>query len=541
MQELLLKIKKIYAEMPAFSISPLEWVLSFFSIIALREFIEGFLAAKAGSFEDLAVDYFQNVYFALISLLLMWIFTSLFLKINPLKAVLLFTLGIWLMLLPPILDIIKTGGEVFWSFYMIGDLAYLKLQFFSFLNHFPSGIIYFGSKIVIIVSMLAISSFIYFKTKNIFKTIFGGFFTYCLLFFMGSFPSWVTFGYYSLEGSKKITDVGSFDVIQFMGIPTRFFGFSFDNMKYALAHNLNLIYFLLTILLITWLFFLTNKNYLIALLKNARLPQIIYHSGLFFIGLGLGYIVYPNNFNLGPFQFLAILVLLIGIYLAWMASVVINDLYDYKIDLISNTTRPLQQTIINNRLYLEFGVIMFLLSVISGLMLSAKFAGLFIIYQIIAFIYSAPPFRLKRFPIIATFFSALASIVIILIGFTLFSGDRNIQDLPWRIILLFLISFTLSLPIKDFKDIAGDSADSVWTIPVIFGEKTGRMIIAISVFTSFMLSIFLLSAFSLFWWALIFGSFSFLTILTRKPRELFWYILVLTFFYGLILVKTLFL
>ena len=445
------------------------------------------------------------------------------------------------MILPPALDMLKTRGSVYWSFYMLGNLTYLKLQFFSFLSHFPSGIVYFGSKIVILISVLAIGLFIYIKTKNIIKGLIGAFFSYCILFFMGSFPSWLTFIYYFFEKSKKPTTIDSMDIIQFMGVPTRFFGINFDNMKYALAHNLNLVYFLLTLFLLFWLFFLINKSVLFALLKNARLPQIIYHGGLLFIGLGLGYLIYPNNFNPSFFQILAILILLLSVYLAWLASVVFNDLSDYSIDLISNNTRPLQKNTIPKQLYLELGIIMFILSIIGGLMISPKFAGLFIIYQFIAFIYSSPPLRLKRFPILATFISAIASLIIVFIGFTLFSGDQNLQNLSWRIIFLFLISFTISLPIKDFKDIAGDKSDQIWTIPVIFGDKNGRIIVAINVFISFLLSIFLLNVFSLFWWALLFGSLSFLVVIVATPKKLFWYILFLVILYGFILVNNLFL
>lgn len=540
MKHQLAKLNEILHKLSNFSISPLEWLFIFFGIIALREFIESFIAAKATLFEEFVVDYFQNIYFALLSILLMWIFTSLYLKTNPLKFVFLFTLGIWLMLLPPIIDIIKTSGAVFWSFYILGDLAYLKLQFFSFLSHFPSGIVYFGSKIVIFISMFVIGGFIYFQTKNFLRSLFGAFFVYCALFFMGSFPSWLTISYYFFTGSKNISQVGSLDIIQFMGTPTIFFGISFDNMKYSLAHNLNLVYFLFTLFLLSWFFILADSKKFLALLKNARLPQIIYHCGLFFVGFGLGYIQYPNNFNLGFFQILAILVLLVSICLAWLASVAFNDIYDYSIDLISNSSRPLQKNVLNNRLYKEFGVIMFILSVIGGLMIGIKFAGLFIVYQFIAFIYSAPPFRLKQFPVIATFLSAIASLIILFIGFTLFSGDQNLQDLSWRIILLFLITLTLSLPIKDFKDIAGDKKDAIYTIPVIFGEKTGRLIIAINVFISFLLSVFFLNAFDLFWWALLFGGISFFIILSRKPRELFGDLLILISLYGIILVKTLF-
>jgi 4-hydroxybenzoate polyprenyltransferase len=131
-------------------------------------------------------------------------------------------------------------------------------------------------------------------------------------------------------------------------------------------------------------------------------------------------------------------------------------------------------------------------------------------------------------------------LIILFLGFTLFSGDNNLQGLSWKIILLFLISFTLVLPLKDFKDVAGDKKCNIWTIPVIFGEEKGRLINAIGIFIPFVLSVIFLNEFRLFWWALLFGSVSFLIIMTKKPRQLFWWVLGITTLYGLILTKIIF-
>jgi 4-hydroxybenzoate polyprenyltransferase len=137
----------------------------------------------------------------------------------------------------------------------------------------------------------------------------------------------------------------------------------------------------------------------------------------------------------------------------------------------------------------------------------------------------------------------MASLMILFVGFEVFSGDENIRGLSWRIIILLLASFTFSLPIKDFKDMEGDKKDGVWTIPVIFGEEKGRIIVGAGIFISFMLSVFLLNELKLFWWALIFGIFSFWVINNKKikPQSFFWWFLGIVFVYGLILVKVVFL
>jgi 4-hydroxybenzoate polyprenyltransferase len=257
--------------------------------------------------------------------------------------------------------------------------------------------------------------------------------------------------------------------------------------------------------------------------------------------LGLGFLAFPDNFNLNIFSLFTVFDLLVAIVLAWIASVIINDVHDYGIDMVSNAWRPLQQSVFGVKEYHDFGVLLFLLSLLGGLVVGVKFALVFVVYQFLAWAYSAPPFRLKQFPVIATLVSSLASLLIVLLGFFIFSGDNNIGGLPWRVMLLLVLALTLSLPIKDFKDIAGDKKEGVRTIPVIFGEANGRLIVASGIFISFMASVFLLNEFRLFWWAVIFGAAAFWIVLNKKPHQLFWWVMGAVAIYGVILVKILFL
>jgi 4-hydroxybenzoate polyprenyltransferase len=104
------------------------------------------------------------------------------------------------------------------------------------------------------------------------------------------------------------------------------------------------------------------------------------------------------------------------------------------------------------------------------------------------------------------------------------------------------LAFTLSLPIKDFKDIEGDKKYGIWTIPVIFGEDRARLIVAAGIFISFVASVFFLNALNLFFWAIAFGGGAFLILINKKIKttNLFWWMLVLVFLYGLILLKGVF-
>jgi 4-hydroxybenzoate polyprenyltransferase len=124
----------------------------------------------------------------------------------------------------------------------------------------------------------------------------------------------------------------------------------------------------------------------------------------------------------------------------------------------------------------------------------------------------------------------------------LLSDNQTLAGLSWRIIGLLMISYTISLPIKDFKDIEGDEKDGVWTIPVIFGERKGRLIVATGVFISYVLSVFFLNEMKLFFWAIFAGVISFIIVNNDeiKPRELPAWVLGVVAVYALILVWVVF-
>ena len=126
---------------------------------------------------------------------------------------------------------------------------------------------------------------------------------------------------------------------------------------------------------------------------------------------------------------------------------------------------------------------------------------------------------------------------------------QNIDHFPFSIIILLVIGYTLSLPIKDFKDISGDKKDGVYTIPVLFGENIAKIIIGSGIFISFILSTIILNEKQLLLWAMLFGGISFWLIVKMKKdrknslinyRNIFWWMLAVVFIYLIILAKVIF-
>lgn len=529
---------------------PLTWVLGFGGIMLIRLFIEVFLADTGenvvGSLfasESLIRIRLHDALFFLVTLLAIWLCLSFFLRKKAFSFAKLPLVAASLIVLPPLLDMVWTGGSVFWSFYVLMDLAGLARNFVTVFSELPSGIVYFGTKIIIVLSVLLLAGVVFTKTRKVSQAALSAFAVYTIYFLMGSLPSWLAFAYYFAQGRYAIWQVKVYQTIQFIAAPTDIFARRGVNIEAALAENMSLVFFLLLLILLGGLFYQSSRAKFGAFVRNARLPQLIYHAGMLLVGLGLGYLAYPENFTLNVFAGLAVLVLLLSVWLAWEASVIVNDIYDFEIDAVSNPERPLQKGIFDIKDYQQLGLILFILSLLGGLIVGPKFFELLLLYQVLAWFYSGTTFRLKRFPVVATLVSACATLLVLFMGFTLFSGAQNLNGLSGRLIALLLLTLTLSLPIKDFKDILGDQKDGIWTIPVLFGEERGRLIVATNLFVSFMASVFLLNEPKLFVWALLCGALAFLLMLDKKinPRNIFWWILGVVSIYGLFIIKIVFL
>ncbi len=129
-------------------------------------------------------------------------------------------------------------------------------------------------------------------------------------------------------------------------------------------------------------------------------------------------------------------------------------------------------------------------------------------YLFINIVYNLKPLRLKRIPFLATFLTALALQLTVLMGFLLV---KSIGEYPFNvkdsIFLIFIAS--LIMVIKDFKDIDGDMADEVKTLPIIFGKKIASLvvIVGLALFFAVILHYVPVDVFSLIW-SLVFFMFS---------------------------------
>lgn len=522
------------------------WLAAFSGIIVLRLLVENWLArfqSRSGLF--LFYEFTHTFLFFLISYVIFVALLNKVLKVKIKKISNILLWGFLVVITPPIIDYIISGGRGYWSFYKFDSVTGLIKRFFTFFGDKPEIGITYGVRIEIALALFFIFIYSLIKSKNVLKSLSASVLSYSVFFVLGTFPSWIAIIFKGFsKGLLKVSDV---DIAQMFLTPARIFSREIPDIVSSLNVKMSLIYSLILIGLLVICCWWLSREKLKAYLANARYPQLIYHSGLLIIGMGLAYIFTGAAIEINFFNVISFLVLLSAVFLAWLASVVPNDIYDRDSDKFTpNKNRPLVKNTLSLEEYETTGWILFISSILFSAIVNFKIALFLIAYQAIAWLYSCWPLRLKRFAFISTFVSSIASLMVLFSGFILVSPEQNIKGLPFSIVALLVAAYTFCLPIKDFKDIEGDKKNGVYAVPVIFGEYWGKIVAGSGIFLSFMLSVIIFNELRLFWWALLCGAVSFWIILSSsadkkiKYHRLPWWVMGVVLLYGMILIKIVF-
>lgn len=522
------------------------WTSTFLSLISVRLTIDlGVERFPSLSFFQLFFQWVHLILFFLFSYLLLLPLVKKIGKTSLEKAARVLLFGFLLILLAPIIDKWLFGDSFYWSFYIFDSITNMPERFVTFFGDNPHLGITYGTRINVALILIAVFLYGWAKTKLLGRTLFYTFLIYGALFFLGTLPSWLA--YIILSPEVPVLSIADTHVAQVFLSPETILNREVQDLRSALGYKMSLILVLCNFFLILVLWYRLRKEEWLAFAKNARWPQIVCQNGIFFLGILFAFIytgaVFPKNL----FSFLALLVLLLALTAAWISAVIWNDIYDQKIDKKTNAHRPLATGVISLHEYPVYAFILFFFSVIGSALVNFQAALLLIGYQAFGILYSTPPFRLKRFLGLATITVSAAAIVILCIGYLLLSPDHSLQGLPIALTLYLGFAYALMLPLKDFKDVEGDKADHVYTLPVLLGIEKAKVVMSTLSFLVFMSSIFVLHAPELLLWALLFASLSFWLIQRAgnqksrvKYRDLMGIFVILSSLYGVGLVLFLF-
>lgn len=492
-------ISEIFSKINSEKISLTQWFWGFISILFIRFILESLSSPsfRGVAYYDAITLVHHGLFFLATGLGLILITTLFNKNIVENSKIFLFTLpAIWIA---PIMDIILSRGRGYMMSYIINTPTELFWDFFRFFTPgFMHGATY-GMRFGIIIILTGIGFFIYIKTKSKLKSILSVFISYLFIFLIGSIPSllYIATNFnvsMEVERSEIIYNIARIthrstiyhntlqsgpDSVE----PLRFLELSFDKF---MSQILFIISFLLAIIIVRKI----NYTKFIYIIKNARSERVLFYITTLMCGMGFAYINKLGNAFTWADTF-GILCLIISWYCLWMHAVHKNDKYDVEIDRISNKNRPLVTNTVDVET-MDDSANLWLFCAILGSWCAGYYPFFMsLVYVASSYIYSVPPLRLRRFPIISSFLIGIACLATVLAGFFFISANKKADSFPILLSVGIVIMVTLAINFKDIKDIKGDEKNGILTLPILFKER-GIMIVGLCMALSILLIPFFL-------------------------------------------------
>ena len=155
------------------------------------------------------------------------------------------------------------------------------------------------------------------------------------------------------------------------------------------------------------------------------------------------------------------------------AGYIINNFYDSEKDLINRPRKTMLDRLVSQNTKLSFYFVLNFLAIVFASYVSFKAVIFFSIYIFAIWLYSH---RLKKQPMTGNLVSAILTITPF---FAIFIYYKNFELVIFaHAIFLFLLVSMRELT-KDLENIKGDLALDYKTVPVVYGEKTSKIMLTI--------------------------------------------------------------
>lgn len=428
--------------------------LTLFAWIILRIFFESvfesshYLGYIPFSYKALVIYFLHYPSFYLSLFLVIVMVTSLITRTEIKKTISVFAFGFGIVVFVPFIDWVIGGG--FRITYPLRMGPYL----FSSLNPFVSIMEYGGSpgqRIVFFLVCLLVAFYGYLKTKKIISGVALFIILYLLIILMGGMPT-------LLAGDRPE------DVYRTGGILYS------DTQKYTS------IFILLLISFVVLYFYLIDKRSFRLLILSIRLERSTFYGA---VGLA-GFFLALQQSSYAPrvsfiFDWVGLVILYLAIFFGFTGTSVVNDFFDKNGDSITRLRNPLTRDI-EPQYYLFWGIVLKIFTLTLSLLLGYVPFLIMITLLILGLLYSMPPVRLKRIPLVSSFTLAVSVVLVLAMGYSIIAGGEVFNRIPGSILKATLLSGTFGFTAKDINDIEGDRRTGIRTLPVIFSTSDGRLL-----------------------------------------------------------------
>jgi 4-hydroxybenzoate polyprenyltransferase len=447
-------LKKLIAKIETLPLSAGGFFFTFVAIVAVRTCFE-FLLEPSRS-----VTLFDSFFYSLVDyihILLSWL--SLFLSVvlwlkviykkDIFKIINLVLAGFCVIWIVPLIDFIFYSGiEISYRY----DFSTFWHTFIHLFNPFVSlGHISTGVRIEVAVVLVFVS--IYGRViKQSFLQILGAVFgVYTIIFTYGYLPAIYAY----------ILNIDFFTIVAHSVL-----------IEKSLVHLTAYIYIVPLTVQAAVLLYLMPKNIQKSFLYIARFERMSIYLGIFllaaFLALknGLGGMEVLNFYDINK-----TLAAILSIACAFIYASVINDVSDEMPDKISNAKRVLVQQLLSKQSFIELGNIFLFLSIVFAVTVNRHFV--FLIFGILAlsYLYSKPPFYLKRFFLLSHLTLSLIALLVGLLGFCFVEANLAFQKADAVFLSATVIFYFIASHLKDIKDHKADKAYGIVTLATIMGKK----------------------------------------------------------------------
>jgi len=425
-------------------------------------------------------------------------------KIVKVTKIILFFFPV--VLLAPTLDLLLSGGQGYNISYVFGNFSTLIHKFITFSWNYSDQGMTPGIKIELMAAFFLTGCYIWLKTRKVLTVLLGIVAWYIAGFILGALPSLLTI-LWNIEGVlSESAQMFSAEILL--------------NHFYSFTHKISLILFPILFLELALWYWCYHKQKFKAFLKNIRGFRALHYVCMLGAGVVLG-IAYtePGSFFTTPFPSLILFVSGCSVVFAWWWAVGVNDLHDLNTDKISNQSRPLVTGILQADEVRALNGVLLFLAISGSILIRYQFFVLILLTMGLSYVYSVPPFRMKRIPFLSTFLIAMCSVLVCLAGYLLFSSDYSFYGFPPSIILTILVGVTLAFTVIHIKDINGDRDAGCITLPVLFGDKMGKRITGMLVLSAYLFTPFLLSIYVLIPFSIVFGILSYFLVNRKHMHE----------------------
>ena len=172
------------------------------------------------------------------------------------------------------------------------------------------------------------------------------------------------------------------------------------------------------------------------------------------------------------------------------ASNALNQIYDLEIDRINKPRRPLPGGRLSLRQAWAFTWVTYALALLLAFLVSPdgrhECFWIVLVATVITFLYSAPPFRTKRFGIWANLTIAIPRGVLLKVAG--WSSVKTVMGTePWFIGAVFGLFLLGASTTKDFADMEGDARGGCRTLPIVHGVRRAAWMISPSFVVPFLM------------------------------------------------------